>query len=324
MSASGSPGATAEAGLEQQRAGPTHRSLLAGKVAIVTGAARGIGRAVALHLAAQGAAVVMTDVDPIEAPKGHLGCGEFLTHRGDITNPDDVGSAVAAATTELGGIDIVVNVAGILGSAPAHQVTLSEWDRLMGAPLTGTLNLLAAVRGPMGDRGGGAIVTFTSASALTGAGDMVAYTAGKCAAIGLVRAIAGELAPLGIRMNAVSPSAATRMLAAAPANSSDAPRDILPAFAAREPEQVASFVGYLVSAHASDVSGRVFLATGGYLIEYGPPRVYKQFTVPAPAGVPEVANGLRWVLGRPALHRIGYGPTRRFEIDAINAHIADV
>jgi hypothetical protein len=72
------------------------------------------------------------------------------------------------------------------------------------------------------------------------------------------------------------------------------------------------------------VTGRVFLATGGYLIEYGPPRLYKQFMVPEPAGVPEIANGLRWVLGRPALDRIGYGPTRRFEIDDVNAHIADV
>jgi NAD(P)-dependent dehydrogenase (short-subunit alcohol dehydrogenase family) len=318
------PGAAADPAPEREEAEPGNRSSLAGNVAIVTGAARGIGRAVALGLADQGAAVVMTDVDPIEMPERHRGRGELLTHRGDITNSDDVRSAVAAATTTFGGIDIVVNVAGILGTAPAHRVTLSEWDRLIGAPLTGTLNLLAAVRGPMGERGGGAIVTFTSASALTGAGDMIGYTGGKCAAIGLVRALAGELAQLGIRINAVSPSAATRMLAAAPANSSEAPDAILPAFAAREPEQVASFIGYLVSAQASDVTGRVFLATGGYLIEYGPPRVYKQFTVPEPAGVREVANGLRWVLGRPALDRIGYGPTRRFEIDAVNAHLADV
>jgi 3-oxoacyl-[acyl-carrier protein] reductase len=324
MSASVSPGATAEEAQERKRAQAADRSSLAGKVAIVTGAARGIGRAVALGLADEGAAVVMTDVDPIEAPKRHPGRGELLTHRGDITNPADVRSAVAAATTGLGGIDIVVNVAGILGAAPAHQVTLSEWDRLIGAPLVGTLNLLAAVRGPMAERGGGAIVGFTSASALTGAGHMVGYSAGKCAAIGLVRALAGELAPLGIRINAVSPSAATRMLAVAPANSSDASEEIPPAFAAREPEQVARFVGYLVSPRASDVTGRVFLATGGYLIEYGPPRLYKQFTVPEPAGIGEVANGLRWVLGRPALDRIGYGPTRRFEIDGVNAHIADV
>jgi 3-oxoacyl-[acyl-carrier protein] reductase len=233
MSASASPGPTAEEAQERKRGQATDRSSLAGKVAIVTGAARGIGRAVALGLADEGAAVMMTDVDPIEPPRRHPQRGELIAHRGDITNSADVRSAVAAATMKLGGIDIVVNVAGVLGSAPAHQVTLSEWDRLIGAPLTGTLNLLAAVRGPMGERGGGAIVAFTSASALTGAGNMVGYTAGKCAAIGLVRALAGELAPLGIRINAVSPSAATRMLAAAPANSSDAPEGILPSFAAR-------------------------------------------------------------------------------------------
>jgi 3-oxoacyl-[acyl-carrier protein] reductase len=301
-----------------------NRPPLAGRVAIVTGAARGIGQAVALGLADQGASVVMTDLDPIEGL--HRGPGErkLLTHRGDIGDLNDARAAVDLADSELGGVDIVVHVAGILGSAPADRVALSEWDRLIGVHLIGTLNLVRAARPSMTARGGGAVVTFTSAAALTGAGDMVGYTAGKCAAIGVVRGLASELAPLGIRINAVSPSAATRMLAAAPANSSNAPDEILPIFAAREPEQVASFIGYLVSDEAADVTGRVFLATGGYLIEYGPPRPYKELAVPEPAGHREVANGLRWVLGRPAINRIGYGPTRRFEIDGVDAHIGDV
>ena len=300
------------------------RRSLAGKVAIVTGAARGIGQAIAFALADHGASVVMTDLDQIDQLAGRRGRGKLLPHQGDIGDLDDAHAAVHLANTKLGGVDIVVHAAGILGSAPTHQVTLSEWDRLVGVHLIGTLNLVGATRPSMSARGGGSIVAFTSAAALTGAGNMVGYTAGKCAVIGVVRALAGELASEGIRINAVSPSAATRMLAAAPANSSDAPKEILPPFAAREPEQVASFVGYLVSDEAADVSGRLFLATGGYLIEYGPPRPYKEFVVPEPAGHREVANGLRWVLARPAIDRIGYGPTRRFEIHRADAHIGDV
>jgi 3-oxoacyl-[acyl-carrier protein] reductase len=297
---------------------------LAGKVAIVTGAARGIGHAVALALAEHDAAVLMTDLDPIDMPAHRPACGELVTHHGDIARLEDARAAVALAEATLGGVDILVNVAGILGTAPAHRVSLSEWDLLMGVHLSGTLNMIEAARPSMIARGSGAIVAFTSAAALTGAGDMVGYAAGKCAVLGVVRALAPELRTDGIRINAVSPSAATRMLAAAPATSSAAPAEILPTFASREPEQVAAFISHLVSDSAADVTGRVFLATGGYLIEYGPPRPYKQFSVPEPATAREVANGLRWVLGRPALDRIGYGPTRRFQIDGTNAHIADV
>jgi NAD(P)-dependent dehydrogenase (short-subunit alcohol dehydrogenase family) len=257
---------------------------LDGRVALVTGAGRGIGRAHALALAAQGAAVVINDVGAdLDGSGGDAGPAEAvaaevvsaggwgLADTTDVASIDGGRRAVARTIDAYGRIDIVVNNAGFAhgGGDVIHPVE-DELDALLGVHLKGALGTMAAAFPYMAARGWGRIVNTVSEAALdprfVGA---LGYGAAKAALWSATLAAAAEGVPLGITVNAVSPGARTRMnadlLDAGFRAGASAGLDL-------DPAHVADVVAYLASDEAGDITGRIIHAAGGEVREYATAR----------------------------------------------------
>jgi NAD(P)-dependent dehydrogenase (short-subunit alcohol dehydrogenase family) len=257
---------------------------LDGRVALVTGAGRGIGRAHALALAAQGAAVVINDVGAdLDGSGGDAGPAEAvaaevvsaggwgLADTTDVASIDGGRRAVARTIDAYGRIDIVVNNAGFAhgGGDVIHPVE-DELDALLGVHLKGALGTMAAAVPYMAARGWGRIVNTVSEAALdprfVGA---LGYGAAKAALWSATLAAAAEGVPLGITVNAVSPGARTRMnadlLDAGFRAGASAGLDL-------DPAHVADVVAYLASDEAGDITGRIIHAAGGEVREYATAR----------------------------------------------------
>ena len=243
-----------------------------GRVAIVTGAGTGIGAAHARLLAERGGAVVVNDLDPeaahsVAADIGAAG-GSAVSHAGDIATEHGAGTLVAAALERFGRIDIVVNNAGLLRSAPFAEMTTDLWDRVVAVNLRGTFLVTHAAWPHMAAQGYGRIVSTTSNSGLLGVAGSSAYAAAKAGVWGLTRSLAIEGAPLGINVNAVAPIAYTAMSQ----QSKIAPR----AWRTGEGDewsrrldaaQISPVVGWLAHEDCT-VSGRVFSAAGGRVARF--------------------------------------------------------
>ena len=184
--------------------------LLDGRTALVTGAGRGIGRAIAAAAAAEGAAVALTgrDVDALQetartiVDKG----GRALVAPADVTRADQVEAAVAAAADALGGVDLLVANSGIGGpSAPLWELDPADWERTFAVNVTGVFLSCRAVLPGMLARGSGAIVVIGSMTGKRALVHRTPYAASKTALIGLVRTLAAEVGPAGVRVNLVSP-----------------------------------------------------------------------------------------------------------------------
>ncbi|MDE2619340.1 MAG: SDR family oxidoreductase [Sphingomonadales bacterium] len=258
---------------------------LAGKRAVVTGGAQGIGAAVARRLAAEGAIVAVLDLDTDKA-----GAVLAAPHRGfacDVADTASVDAAFAAVSEALGGIDILVNNAGI-GSAPgdgmaefyaaqaaqaSDPAVIAEqtvhcgdegWSRVLAVTLDGTFRCSrAAVRIMAAQGTGGAIVNIASTAALAGNGP-VPYVTAKAGVLGMTRAMARELAPRGIRVNAVVPGATETPIYA------PLPQEVKDAVAAdsvmkrlAQPDEIAGAVAFLASADASFATGSTVSVNGG-------------------------------------------------------------
>ncbi|MGD9734385.1 MAG: glucose 1-dehydrogenase [Solirubrobacterales bacterium] len=240
---------------------------LAGKTALVSGAAGGIGRATAARLAAEGATVVLADRDARgERAAAELGC---LWQALDVTRPDSWEAAVALAESETGGLDVLVNAAGILTTGSILETELEDWRRTHAVNLDGAFLGCRAAVPAMRRRGGGAIVNIASTSGLRGDPRTVAYDSSKAGVRGLTKEVAVHCARrrYGIRCNSVHPgSVATPMLAglaAAQPRLHDEWTEGLPLGRLAEPEEIAAMVAFLVSEDASFVTGAEYRVDGG-------------------------------------------------------------
>ncbi|MGW3468427.1 SDR family NAD(P)-dependent oxidoreductase [Saccharopolyspora sp. NPDC000995] len=239
-----------------------------GRVGLVTGAGSGMGRAVALDLAARGARVAVLEIretaahDVLADLPGRP--GRHLAATADVTSPDEVEETVGAVIETFGGVDLLCNTAGIPDDAtPCHEMSLEQWHRVLSVDLTGPFVVSRAVLPSMLSRGSGAIVNVASMAGLVASGGGVAYTAAKHGLLGLTKRLALEYGPRGIRTNAVCPG-----YIATPMNLPY--RDMLketveatPAGRWAEPEEVARLVSYLLGDDARYILGAVFTIDGG-------------------------------------------------------------
>lgn len=241
---------------------------LAGKVAIVTGAAGGVGRATVRLLRQRGASIVAEDVD---AAVFELEEDGVLPLRGDVCDPLVAESAVQTAVFELGGLDVLVNNAGAIVVKSILATSEDEWDTVMDTNAKGAFLHCKAALPHLIERGGGAIVNVASISGVIGIPGQAAYCASKGALVQLTRQLAVEYADRGVRVNAVGPGAIDtpflhRFLDAQPdrAEADAAVRAAHPIGRYAAPEEIAETIVYLASEHASFVTGTMLMVDGGY------------------------------------------------------------
>jgi NAD(P)-dependent dehydrogenase (short-subunit alcohol dehydrogenase family) len=240
---------------------------LAGKVALVTGAAGGIGAATAVRFAREGALVAVNDARPdgLEAVAGAIRSagGEALVVAADVTRKTECERMVKAAMEAFGRLDILINNAGINRDAMAAKMTEEQWDAVLDVNLKGTFLCAQAVLPGMRERGWGRVVNTSSIGSLGNIGQ-ANYAASKAGVIGLTKTLALEYAKHGVTVNAVAPGPVmTAMLASVP----DAVRDKIvaqvPVGRIAAPDDIAGVHVFLCSDEASFITGQVIFADGG-------------------------------------------------------------
>lgn len=245
---------------------------LSGRAAIVTGAAQGIGAAVAVALAESGAKVCAVDLslERVDEVAARLrGCGTDAIGIGcDVSRRDQVNAMVAASNEHFGRVDILVNNAGITRPAMLHKMTEAQWDEVMAVHLKGSFNCLQAVAPGMMERRYGRIVNVTSTAGVLGTIGQINYSAAKAGIIGLTMSAAKELARYGITVNAIAPGAATPMTETIRTDERFREKylDRIPIGRWAEPHEIAPVFVFLASDAASYVTGQVLAADGGMTI----------------------------------------------------------
>lgn len=242
------------------------------KIALVTGASRGIGRAIAARLAREGYAVCINYIErqdkaqELETILAAEGCS-VMTYKADVAKRDEVNAMVTAIKQRFGPVSLLVSNAGIAGQCLIQEVTDGMWDRYFDVNVRGAFNCVQAVLPDMLHEKQGCIVTISSIWGLRGASCEVTYSATKAALIGLSRSLAMELAPSGIRVNCIAPGVIdTDMLSALPAEVMDSLAGETPMGRLGKPEDIAGAVCFLASESASFVTGQVICADGGFIV----------------------------------------------------------
>ena len=254
--------------------------IVSGKVALVTGAAAGIGRATALAFAEEGAKVMVSDIDEAGGEEtvrliGEAG-GEAAFMPADVSAPEDVTALIAATVERFGRIDCACNNAGIEGRvAPLAEQSLDDYEKVLAINLRGTFLCLQAEIRQMLKQGGGAIVNLASVAGLIGFPGLSPYTASKHAVNGLTKNAALEYGKQGIRVNSVCPAGIeTRMLDSLADQSTGGTRSahemmdpLHPIGRIGRSEEVAQMIVWLCSDRASFVTGAIMPIDGGYVAQ---------------------------------------------------------
>lgn len=236
------------------------------QAAIVTGAARGIGEAIARRLASEGASVMIADIDEAAAQQTAESIGSGAVGQAlDVTDPASWGAAVAVANDRWGRIDALVNNAGITGrSVPIWEFAIEEWRQVIDIDLTGVFLGCRTVIPTMIQAGTGRIVNIASIAGKEGNPNAVAYSAAKSGVIGLTKAVAKEVATKGILVNAVAPAVIeTPILSQMSEEHVRYMTARIPMGRVGQPSEVAALVAFLCSADLSFSTGAVYDISGG-------------------------------------------------------------
>ncbi|MEZ2388146.1 SDR family NAD(P)-dependent oxidoreductase [bacterium RCC_150] len=244
------------------------------KVVVVTGAGSGMGQAMVREFVAEGSRVAALDinlksaqrtVDELDDPE------RAVAVEVDVADPGSVHSSIEKVRAWAGRIDVLCNNAGIIDSfRPAHEISLSEWDRTIAVNLTGPFLMARAVIPHMLEQSGGAIINTASISALSAAGGGTAYTASKHGVLGLTRQLTFDYGRQGIRVNAICPGATLTGLTMPEGGSDtlpDSEEEVARTPAGRwcEPREIARLAVYLASADADFIHGAAMVIDGGWL-----------------------------------------------------------
>jgi 3-oxoacyl-[acyl-carrier protein] reductase len=241
---------------------------LTGKVALVTGAAQGIGKAIALLLARNGADLVVSDINLEKAEETAKEIGAIgpkaMAVKVDVANLSDVEQMVGGILEKLAKIDILVNNAGITRDKLILRMTEEDWDAVLGVNLKGTFNCTKAVLRHMAKQRSGKIVNIASVVGEMGNAGQANYSASKAGVIGLTKTIAREYAQRGINVNAIAPGyIETPMTEALPEKAKEELKKLIPMERLGKPEDVAEAVLFLVSEESSYITGQVLNVNGG-------------------------------------------------------------
>ena len=243
-----------------------------GKTALVTGASRGIGKATAIKLANEGADIAVHYVQ--SAGKAEEVCEQIrgmgrrcITVAAEVTDREALNGMVATVIAELGRIDLLVNNAGIIGDQDFVSLTPEQWDRIIAVNLTGSFNVIWAVKDHMAERQFGRIVNVASIAALAVRPHQMPYAASKAGVISLTKSCCEPLAEHNIRINCVAPGAtSTDMLGELSEEMQEYMRTTTPLGRVGEPHEIADIIAFLLSEESSFMTGSTVIASGGRIL----------------------------------------------------------
>ena len=247
---------------------------LQGKVAIITGASKGIGRGCAKRFAAEGAAVVIADVIDDQgiavAAEIESDGGRALYIRTDIKDPQQVTALVQAAVDTYGGLDVSLNCAGVIpiDGSDVLETEESEWDRVVGINLKGAFFVCQAAAREMVKQGAGSIINIASVTAVMAIGNQAAYVASKAGVNGLTKSMAIGLAHRGVRVNAIGPGSIETDMAAVVLSDEESFARVMsrtPLHRMGQPEDIAGTALFLASDDSSYITGQTIYVEGGRL-----------------------------------------------------------